>query len=339
MMNETVCAKGTALAGNAPRNIQLIPFGRHETEKGVFVLDSEGVRSVLEHFGARKNEMAIDYEHQGLTGAEAPAAGWIKSLSDRGEGGIWAEVEWTPRAEQYLKGREYRYLSPVFLKDATTGQVVRLLGAGLTNMPAIDGMVPVVNTGGFPRQKSTEVNGMEQVFAALGLPADAGGDEALEAVNSLRAELEELKSRPAAPEVLEALGLAPGASVSETLGTVAAFRQGHQLAGELSKEVETLTGRLRSMEAEGLVAGAMREGKLTPAQAGWARELAGRDPEAFEAFAAKAPAVLPLAEATVPAAGPSGPGLDELQRTVNRAVGLPDKVFLKHNRPRAGTNQ
>ena len=285
-MNETVCVKGPALAGNAPREVQLIPFGRHETEKGVFVLDSEGARSVLEHFGAKQNEMAIDYEHQGLTGAEAPAAGWIKSLSDRGAEGIWAEVEWTPRAEHYLKGREYRYLSPVFLKDAATGQVVRLMGAGLTNRPAIDGMVPVVNTEGFPRKKSTEVNGMEHVFAALGLPADAGGDEALEAVNSLRAELDALQSRPAAPEVLEALGLKENVSVSEALGTVAAFRQGHQLAGELSTRVEALTERLRSMEAEGLVAGAMREGKLTPAQAGCARELAGRDPEAFEAFAA-----------------------------------------------------
>lgn len=335
-MKEMICAKGREIGRDAPVCVQLIPFGRHETGKGAFVLDEEGARSVIEHFRAMQNDMAVDYEHQGLTGAEAPAAGWIRELIDKGKDGIWGKVEWTGRALRYLKNREYRYLSPVFLKHVETGRVLRLLGAGLTNQPAIDGMVPVVNSGGFPRNDRMEVKRMEQVILALGLRAEAGEDEALEAVGSLRSELESLRKRPAAPEILEALGLDEEATVSEALGTVAAFRHGHETAAELSAKVAELTGRLGSIEAEAMVAEAMREGKLTPAQAGWARELATRDPDAFVAFAAKAPLVLPVNGSARPAAVSRGQALDKLQLEVNRAVGLKDEVFLKHNRHLAG---
>ena len=127
-----------------PAEIQVIPFGRHETANGPFVLDGDGVRDIIRDFESRQNEMVIDYEHQSLGSGEAPAAGWITRLVNRGEDGLWAVVEWTRRARRYLEGREYRYLSPVFLKEADTGRVVRFLNAALTNTPAIDGMVPAI---------------------------------------------------------------------------------------------------------------------------------------------------------------------------------------------------
>ena len=91
----------------------------------------------------------------------------------------------------------------------------------------------------------------------------------------------------------------------------------------------------RVLEAEGLVAGAMKEGKLTPAQAPWARDFAASDPEGFEAFVAKAPVVLPLHEGAAAALPSSGRAsvavLDEVQREVNRAMGISDELFAKHN--------
>ena len=86
-----------------PAQIQVIPFGSHETDKGSFVLDTEGARAVTEAFKSKLNQMAIDYEHQSLTGAEAPAAGWVERLMDRGPEGLWAQVRWTRRAIEYLK--------------------------------------------------------------------------------------------------------------------------------------------------------------------------------------------------------------------------------------------
>ena len=144
-MDRKICV--SSLLSGAPGEIQVIPFGRHITEKGEFELDADGVKAIMSEFDAKENQMVIDYEHQTLTGNVAPAAGWIKRLMDRGvdskKGGLWAEVEWTQRAEKYLGGCEYRYLSPVFLKDVESGRVMRLLNAALTNQPAIDGMVPI----------------------------------------------------------------------------------------------------------------------------------------------------------------------------------------------------
>jgi len=129
--------------------IQLIPFGYHVTSKGDFLLDEEALKLVVNTFDAQVNELVVDYEHQTLSGKEAPAAGWIKKLMNRGRQGLWGLVEWTERATGYLGRKEYRYLSPVFLKRQSDGRVVRLLNAGLTNAPEIDGMVALVNKSNF----------------------------------------------------------------------------------------------------------------------------------------------------------------------------------------------
>jgi len=130
--------------------IQLIPFGYHVTSKGDFLLDEEALKLVVNTFDSQVNDLVVDYEHQTLSGKEAPAAGWIKKLMNRGRQGLWGVVDWTERARGYLGRKEYRYLSPVFLKRQSDGRVVRLLNAGLTNAPEIDGMEAlVVNKSGF----------------------------------------------------------------------------------------------------------------------------------------------------------------------------------------------
>lgn len=181
-----------------PNSIQVLPFGRHMTEKGAFLVDELSVKEVIEDFESRKNDIVIDYEHQTLSGSEAPAAGWVKGLFFRSPsyegdptGGIWAEVEWTERAKGYLRGREYRYLSPVFLKRHSDKRVVRLINLALTNQPAIDGMVPVVNKSlaVLAKEQKKEVSKMEKLCEALGLSPSATEEEILSAVLALRAEV------------------------------------------------------------------------------------------------------------------------------------------------------
>ena len=328
-METRICSHRTEVDG-APGLIQLIPHGSHHTDKGFFTLDAEGLRMVMNAFSSRKNQMAIDYEHQSLSGAEAPAAGWIQRLVNRGGKGLWAQVSWTERAKRYLCNREYRYLSPVFLKEAATGRVVRLLGAGLTNRPAIDGMVPVVNAEGYPPAIKKEVKGMEVLFKALGLAADSTESEAVDAVEALKAASDAALGRPASKEVLLALGLDEGAGASEVLGTVHAMKQARELADVLAGQVKELGEKLRTTEAGDLVAHAMRQGKITPAQEEWAREFAQGDPEGFLTFVAKAPTVIPFGEAAS-AEVRKTVSLDETQRMVNSLVGVPDELFRKHN--------
>ena len=144
----TLICNALDTSGAIPTAIQVIPAGYHTTSKGNFVCDAESVRLIMSAFASRDTDMVVDYEHQTLKDVQAPAAGWIKAhtgLEDRGVNGLWARVQWNERARGYLQGREYRYVSPVFLVRAGDQRVVHLINVALTNQPNIDGMTPIVN--------------------------------------------------------------------------------------------------------------------------------------------------------------------------------------------------
>ena len=88
-------------------------------------------------------DLVIDYEHQSLQGERAPAAGWIKDLEARDDG-LWARVDWTQQARDYLEKKEYRYFSPVLRLDPETRRPIALMHVGLTNVPAIKHLPPLV---------------------------------------------------------------------------------------------------------------------------------------------------------------------------------------------------
>lgn len=133
--------------------IQATPAGRFKPRDGrkmtveAWALDAALARSLIATFRAEKTPLVIDYEHQTLAaesnGQPAPAAGWIRDVEWREGSGLWLKVELTERAQQYVAAGEYRYFSPVFAYDKTTGAVQRLLMGALTNNPALDGMAPL----------------------------------------------------------------------------------------------------------------------------------------------------------------------------------------------------
>jgi phage I-like protein len=365
MSPEVLCLN--SVIEGLPREIQIIPFGHHETEKGPFILDEEGMAAVMEDFNARVNDMVIDYEHQSLSGGEAPAAGWIKRLfsvtpssptESRGERGglapgIWASVQWTERARRYLGNGEYRYLSPVFLKRLSDGRVVRLLNAALTNQPAIDGMAPVVNRAqpgttnrARPGATSREGSGatgksknivkeekvMKRLLMMLGLPDTAEEADAVEKLEALKAETATLKAD--INEVYGLLGLEGSAALSEVKGTVIALKQAASQVEALREKVAALEAELMRRGAEEVVADAMKGGKITPAQRDWAFEYAVRDPEGFRVFAAKAARVIHTGEVAggTPPGGMSYWQAGDIQRQVNKALGISEEIFRKHNK-------
>ena len=173
---------------------------------------------------------------------------------------------------------------------------------------------------------------MEKLFALLGLKADATEEQAMEAVTSMKegkALLEKDYS-----EVLKALGLKEVASVSEATGTIEAFKQGHEGAGEFGRRVLELEEKLRDKEASELVSSAMKAGKVTPAQKEWAAAYAGRDPEGFRTFIAKAPVVVPVGQELAGGTEPHGRTAgapDGIQLAVNRAMGIDAETFKKHS--------
>jgi len=131
--------------GNVPEEIQILPYGHVASKKGNFIADETAYEDILLNFNKERNDIVIDYEHQTLSGKEAPAAGWIKELIDKGKDGLWAKVEWTSKAREYLTNKEYRYLSPVIWVRKSDGRAVVIHSAALTNTPAVDGMMPIAN--------------------------------------------------------------------------------------------------------------------------------------------------------------------------------------------------
>ena len=334
-MKDTMFVICKTIEESIPTEIQVIPFGNHDTPKGVFELDDAGADAIIAAFEAQKNDMVVDYEHQTLAGTQAPAAGWIKKLINKGKDGIWASVEWTDRAKKYLANKEYRYLSPVFIKRLSDNKVVKLINVALTNQPNIDGMVPVINknTPGIGENNKKEVKIMQNLLKLLGLTGEATEEQAIVAVNKLIADKEALEAKTAIvanKSVIEALGLKEGATEAEITGTIMAMKQSYSTVEQLTSELTVIKNKMSEKEAAEAVENAMQSGKITPAQKDWATDYAKRDLAGFQVFVSKAPVIVQKSKV----AGNEKPtinDLDAIQLEINKMCGIDIETFKKYS--------
>lgn len=129
-------------------SVRILPAGDFRSRDGrpvglpAWRIDGAIAANVIALSAARKDDFLIDFEHQSLTGKDAPAAGWFKRLEWREGAGLYMDgVSWTSRASAMLAANEYRYLSPVFTFNKDTGAVSEIINVALTNTPALDGLV------------------------------------------------------------------------------------------------------------------------------------------------------------------------------------------------------
>jgi phage I-like protein len=328
----------------APGEFQVLPDGRIEMEGyGEAVMDAEAAAAIIAEFKRRGIEMVIDYEHQTMEDVQAPAAGWIKDLLWKGKEGLWAVVEWTARAAEYLQNREYRYFSPVIAVDRRTGRVMDLINVALTNMPRMHNLTPLV-------AKRKEFETLEKhekeddmilkLKKLLGLADDAGEDKMMEALTLMVNRNRELEAQAgktavvACREVLEALGAKEGDGKDEVVRIVASLKAPADVAKTLSLEVAELKRKIAAMEQEDLVTLALKEGKTSPEELEkWGRNLAGTAPEQFRQIVLSRPAgsVIPMTEIVVARDKSDGVSSD-LQQSVNRMLGIDDETFRKYNK-------
>ncbi len=292
-------------------NAHLLPSGRFASRDGRpgnskgskvkdWFLDAESAAELIAAVKARQTPIVIDYEHQSLAGnapaGGAPAAGWIEDLAYVEGRGLFARVAWTERAAGYIAADEYRYISPAFFFDHTTGKITRLVNAALTNTPALDGLDPVAAAdllGGGDHYaaapQSTEETRMDKTMLALlcallGLKADTAEAEvktALEAAcKALPAEattltaLVKLASKPAAPAAPPA---DPDPAKYVPVETVTKMQeQLTALSAQLQASAEAETGKQ--------IDAALADGRLAKPLADWARGLGKSDPKALAAF-------------------------------------------------------
>jgi phage I-like protein len=313
-------------ATDLPEWIRLLPLGQVDLVDGrpPFEVDKESLAAMVEAFQSRGVDLVVDYEHQSLNGGRAPAAGWIKELTAR-EDGLWARVEWTAQAGEYLRQKEYRYFSPVLKLDPETRQPLALLQAALTNVPAMKKVTPLVAKYG---GASTEDAGLRPVEnnrvvadlkLRLGLTPEAPGD-------SVWGKTEEFLR-----EVSGALGLAAEATADQVKESLINLKSRAAQAEELALKIESLKARLAEEQANRSVEEALKLGKISPAQKTWALEYCRRDPESFRAFAEKAPKVVPVGEIlALVQDGPEEPHpISPEEKAICRAVNITPAEYLK----------
>jgi hypothetical protein len=120
------------------------------------IIDDETCGAVVSRFrdeAARPNfaGVLIDFDHFSLDQDKpSEAAGWITGLEHRPDG-LWAQVRWTDRGAESVRGGRYRFISPVWRQDECAAiennkvRPQRLINAALTNDPNITGMMPLSN--------------------------------------------------------------------------------------------------------------------------------------------------------------------------------------------------
>lgn len=295
---------GEVEISGAPEVITVLPMGHVKSAKGEFDVDEESFAAMKAQIAQRGVDLVVDYEHQTLTGEQAPAAGWVKELF-LDDGQIKARVEWTPRAKEYLENREYRYHSPVITVRKSDNKAMGLHSIALTNTPAIEHIDPIVNSLNFEGGQDN-MDFLKEIAKLLGLGEDATEEQVSEALKacleenkSLKENAEAAKQQPpesdkvvANKEVCELLGLKAGAPTADVAAAIMALKGGNGLA----EEVKALKEKLADRDAEEAVEMALKAGKITPAQREWAKGYALKNPGDFKDFVEKAPQVVPMGD-------------------------------------------
>ncbi len=311
--------------------IKILPLGLVKSQKGEFVVDNESLKLMKNHFKSRGLDIVVDYEHQTLNGGQAPAGGWIKDFYIK-KNCIVAKVEWTEKAKEYIKNKEYRYLSPVIQVRKNDKKAVVLHSVALTNTPAIDNMYTIANSLYLDKNTMNEcdvvvfgvdknlddegdelMDLLNQLISLLGLNEGATESEVLEKLKALmNTSNDEVVANKYKPDeqgtktkslvlpteefraVLQLLDLKESATQEEVTNSIMALKKPVNTNVEL--ELKELKEKMATKEANELVEMALKDGKITPAQKDWATQYALTSQKGFEEYVKNAPQVVPLGE-------------------------------------------
>lgn len=291
-----------------PKEIKILSLGKINSQKGDFIVDNESFNNMNRFFKERNIDMVVDYEHQTLKDVQAPAAGWIKELTLKNNG-IFANVEWTPKAQDYLKNKEYRYLSPVVMVRKTDSKALILNSVALTNMPAINGMEAIVNSMNNNENLNQDNSNLKEIAKALDLDEEATENDIIQAIEKLKNQVNNSSNQNSdnptdgTEEVANKLEsfykMKESEDIVQKALSLSMIEEGQkdwafeQCINSESNFVN-LVNRLFKDKSQKLVMKALYAGKITPAQRTWAEEYAMKDYNGFETFLSKAVKVVPL---------------------------------------------
>lgn len=341
-----VCTGEGVEVSGVPSEIKILPLGRVHSQKGDFTVDDESVELIRKQFKDRKLDLVIDYEHQTLADVQAPAGGWIKDIY-KGDDALIAKVEWTPKATEYLKNKEYRYLSPVVMVRKRDQKATALHSVALTNTPAIDGMFPVVNSLTIEdySEGGTTMD-LKEIAKALGLPETATEEEVKKAIDEAGKAAQKIKEMEGKGEgstgegadasaevvanstILKLLELDENAKTEDVAASIMALKAGGDKA--TAATVLALKEKIERKEAEEAVQLALKEGKITAAQTDWAREYALKDADGFKKFMDKAVAVVLQGKMALKDAPAENTKTDDVDMAILKNCGISEEDMKKY---------
>ena len=340
-------SSSTIAIEGVPDIVNLLPLGEVKSQKGDFTVDDESFKRIRNTFEQRGIDIVIDYEHQTLEDVQAPAGGWIKDLFIR-DGAIAAKVEWTQKAQEYIKNKEYKYLSPVVLVRKSDQKAIVLHSVALTNTPAIDGMFAIVNSinlNEFEDEGGKEMELLKKLAALFGLSEDATEEQVIQAIKTtveeaakLQDEIKKLQAskekdtEPVANKVICGL-LGIESKEAKTEDVAAAIMALKNPANFVPvSEFNKLKDRLDKKDSDELVTTALKTGKISAAQKEWAEEYALKDPDGFKKFVEKAPQAVPMGEINIEDTKRNDGKLEETTITVCKMLGVSQEDIEKYGK-------
>jgi phage I-like protein len=340
--------------GAPAKRFRIVPFGTFggRDGRGPWSLrDKAHAEQVIAATKAFLNgvDMVVNYDHQSEyaavpgVGGVAKAAGWINPDSlEVGEDGIYASAEWTPPAEAALQAREYRYYSPHFRARPGTGELTRLVNVGLTNSPNIEVSALASQQGGAPAEGSP-MKKIAQLLSrsaltALGLTAECEDEAAINAIDKMI----EAETRDAAilASVRTKFKLADDAGEEAVLNAItAAATPGEPdpskfVPIDVVKDVQAKLGELQEDKILACVDGAIKGGKLTPAQRDWALKLGRKDISELNSYLDTAP-TFEGGKVIEGKPGEEASKLTEEERVVCSVMGWSEAEFLDQKKKEA----
>lgn len=328
--------------------VMIFPAGRQKGHDGRGPYNLADLETVIAASVRPSVELMIDYDHavdELPPGHPRIAAGWMKELQAR-QDGIYARVEWTTKAKQHIADKEYRYISPVFYFDEKTGVVSQILRAALTNNPNLEvKAVAAAQDNNNPSKEIKMDETMKAIAAALGLGEDATPEAILEAVKTLKGDLDQVKEEVAAPadadgaEIIEKIeekieaevaSAKKKATASSDNPDPAKFVPIEQVA-ELQKAVASLQTESTKNKAQAAVDAAVKQGKLPPALKDWGLALASKDMKAFDAYVEKSPTLVTAGAEDDPSKkkAATGAALDDDQKALCAQLGIKEENYAE----------
>lgn len=333
-----------ALSADASAPVQLLPAGIFRASDGRpeglpgWVCDAVIAAKLITRSAQRTNMLPFDYEHQTMNaefnGLPAPAAGWFKEMQWQDGVGLFAiNVEWTPAARTMIANGEYKYISPVFRFDQTTGEVLEILNAALTNNPALDNMAAVALRRWNDNQpeKEEDVNELlKKLLAALGLPATTSEADALAACSALKTKADDATAALSASTTeLAALKASPAAPDPAKFVPIAMLH-------EVQTKLAALSANTQGAELEQLITAALADGRLVGDSAKeWAGNYGKADLVGLKKYLAEVAAPIAALKGTQTngappkAAGADAHGLTENQLAICKRMNIKPEDYAK----------